>query len=194
MTKAAPKPEMHPLVKLATEIGPLAVFFFANAKFGIFYATGSFMVAIVVALAVSYALSRHIATLPLVTGIFVLVFGGLTIWLNDELFIKLKPTIVNTLFSVILLGGLFWGKSFLRSVFGSVFRLDDEGWRKLTFRWAFFFLLLAVLNEIVWRNFSTDAWVSFKVFGIMPLSMVFALSQMRLLQRHQLPDADESET
>lgn len=193
MTKATTKPAMHPIVKLATEIGPLAVFFFTNAKFGIFYATGSFMVAIVVALAVSYALSRHIATLPLVTGIFVLVFGGLTIWLNDELFIKLKPTIVNTLFGVILLGGLWWGKSFLRSVFGSVFRLDDEGWRQLTFRWALFFLLLAVLNEVVWRNFSTDTWVSFKVFGIMPLSMVFALSQMRLLHRHQLPETEEQE-
>lgn len=184
---------MHPLVKIAIEVGPLAIFFFTNAKFGIFAATGSFMVAIVIALAVSYALSRHIATLPLVTAVFVLVFGGLTIWLNDELFIKLKPTIVNTLFGVILLGGLLWGKSFLRSVFGSVFSLDDEGWRKLTFRWALFFLLLAVLNEVVWRNFSTDTWVSFKVFGIMPVSMVFALSQLRLLKRHQLPETKQPE-
>ncbi len=189
-TSAAPRREMHPLVKIVVEIGPLALFFFANAKFGIFAATATFMVATVISLAVSYALTRHIATLPLVTGVFVLVFGGLTVWLNDELFIKLKPTIVNTLFGVILVGGLLMGRSLLRIVFDSVFRLDAEGWRQLTWRWAIFFFVLAALNEIVWRNFSTDTWVSFKVFGIMPLTMVFALSQMPLLQRHALPEED----
>lgn len=189
-TSAAPRREMHPLVKIVVEIGPLALFFFANAKFGIFAATATFMVATVISLAVSYALTRHIATLPLVTGVFVLVFGGLTVWLNDELFIKLKPTIVNTLFGVILVGGLLMGRSLLRIVFDSVFRLDAEGWRQLTWRWAIFFFVLAALNEFVWRNFSTDTWVSFKVFGIMPLTMVFALSQMPLLQRHALPEED----
>ncbi len=185
---ATKEERMHPVVKLVTEIGPLVVFFFTNAKFGIFAATGAFMAATIVALTVSYVINRKIATLPLVTAVFVMVFGGLTIWLNDELFIKLKPTIVNTLFACILLGGLAAGKSLLQLVLDSVFELTEEGWRKLTFRWALFFLLLAVLNEIVWRNFSTDAWVNFKVFGIMPITMVFALSQMRLLQRHALPE------
>lgn len=189
-TSAAPRREMHPLVKILIEIGPLAIFFFANAKFGIFAATATFMVATLISLTVSYALTRHIATLPLVTGVFVLVFGGLTVWLNDDLFIKLKPTIVNTLFGVILVGGLLTGRSLLSMVFDSVFRLDAEGWRQLTWRWAIFFFVLAALNEIVWRNFSTDTWVSFKVFGIMPLTMVFALSQMPLLQRHALPEED----
>ena len=185
---ATKEERMHPVVKLVTELGPLVVFFFTNAKFGIFAATGAFMVATIIALTVSYVINRKIATLPLVTGVFVMVFGGLTIWLNDELFIKLKPTIVNTLFACILLGGLATGRSLLQLVLDSVFELTDEGWRKLTFRWALFFLLLAVLNEIVWRNFSTDAWVNFKVFGIMPITMIFALSQMRLLQRHALPE------
>lgn len=183
---ATKQERMHPVVKLVTEIGPLIVFFFTNAKFGIFAATGAFMVVTVVALAVSYTVNGRIATLPLVTGVFVIVFGGLTLWLNDELFIKLKPTIVNTLFATTLFGGLAFGRSLLRIVLDSVFELTGEGWRKLTFRWAAFFLLLAVLNEIIWRNFSTDAWVNFKVFGIMPITVIFAMSQLPLLQRYRI--------
>ncbi len=183
---ATKQERMHPVVKLVTEIGPLVVFFFANAKFGIFAATGAFMVATIIALSVSYTVNGRIAVLPLVTGVFVIVFGGLTLWLNNELFIKLKPTIVNTLFATILFGGLAFGRSLLQIVLDSVFELTDEGWRKLTFRWALFFVLLAVLNEIVWRNFSTDFWVNFKVFGIMPITMVFAFSQVPLLQRYQI--------
>lgn len=177
---------MHPLVKLATEVGPIAVFFFANAKYGIFTATGVFMAAMVASLIVSYVLVRKLAILPLVTCGFVLVFGGLTIWLNNDLFIKLKPTIINILFSGILFTGLALKKYFLQIVMGEVIQLDLQGWHKLTVRWACFFLVLAVLNEVVWRNFSTDTWVSFKVFGIMPLTMVFALSQVRLLNAHQI--------
>lgn len=183
---ATKQERMHPVVKLVTEIGPLVVFFFANAKFGIFAATGAFMVATIIALSVSYTVNGKIAVLPLVTGVFVIVFGGLTLWLNNELFIKLKPTIVNTLFATILFGGLAFGRSLLQIVLDSVFELTDEGWKKLTFRWALFFILLAVLNEIVWRNFSTDAWVNFKVFGIMPITMIFAMSQVPLLQRYQI--------
>jgi intracellular septation protein len=124
--------------------------------------------------------------MPLVSGVVVLVFGGLTLWLQDELFIKLKPTIVNSIFAAVLFGGLFFKKSLLSYLFGDVFSLDDEGWRKLTFRWACFFVFLAILNEFAWRLLTTDQWVTFKVFGIMPITMAFAISQVGLLQRHAL--------
>jgi len=185
---------LNPVLKLILELGPLVVFFLANAysdRFGaaegrrIFAATAVFIVATIVALAVHYVLVRKLPIMPLVSGVVVVVFGGLTLWLDDELFIKLKPTIVNTLFGVVLLGGLYFGKPLLAIVLDSVFDLTDEGWRKLSFRWALFFFVLAALNEIVWRTQTTDTWVSFKVFAIMPLTIVFALSQTPLLMRHE---------
>lgn len=172
------------LLKLAVELGPLLIFFTVNAEAGIFWGTGSFVVATVISLLASRLLFGRIAIMPLISAVFVIVFGGLTIWLQDELFIKLKPTIVNGLFASILFGGLLTGQALLRHVFGEVFRLTDDGWRILTLRWAIFFVMLAVLNEIVWRNFSTDTWVSFKVFGIMPLTMLFGLAQIGVLTRH----------
>ncbi|WP_428698696.1 septation protein A [Stappia sp.] len=198
---AADRKELAPLLKLALELGPLVLFFFANARGEalaerfpvlasvgdpIFLATAVFMVAISVSLIVSYALTRRLPVMPVVSGVVVLVFGALTLWLHDELFIKLKPTIVNILFGSVLLGGLFFGKALLGYVFDSVFRLDDEGWRKLTFRWGVFFFFLALVNEVVWRSFSTDFWVSFKVFGVMPITIAFTLSQLPLIQRHTL--------
>ncbi len=191
--------EINSVLKLVLELGPLIVFFLANsrgerlaemfpalASLGgpIFVATAFFMVAISLSLGISLYLTGRLPIMPLVTGIVVLVFGGLTLYLQDELFIKLKPTIVNVMFGTILLGGLAFGRSLLGYVFDSVFKLDDEGWRILTFRWGVFFLCLAVLNEIIWRNFSTDFWVAFKVWGMMPISMVFTLSQMPLILRH----------
>ncbi|MEE8309114.1 MAG: septation protein A [Hyphomicrobium sp.] len=173
------------LLKLLVEVGPLVVFFVMNARAGIFWGTGAFMVAIVISLIASRILFGRVPVMPLVTGVFVLVFGGLTLWLQDEQFIKIKPTLVNALFAGALFTGLLAGRSLLKIVFGEVFRLTDEGWRKLTLRWAFFFTFLAVLNEVVWRSFSTDVWVSFKVFGIMPLTMIFAIAQMGLLKQHE---------
>lgn len=179
------RPALKPGMKMIVEIGPLVAFFLTNMWYGIFAATGAYMAATIVALSVSWALARRIPTLPLVTGIFVIAFGALTLILHDELFIKMKPTIVNTLFGGILLGGLAFGHTLLKPVFGETFALTREGWKKLTFRWGFFFFALAILNEIVWRNFSTDMWVNFKVFGIMPLTVAFAVSQIGLLQRYE---------
>ncbi|MCB1482522.1 MAG: septation protein A [Rhodobiaceae bacterium] len=176
-------------LRLITELGPLVVFFLANWKAGIFWATGLFMAATAIALAASYIRMRTVPVMPLVTGVFVLIFGGLTLWLQDETFIKLKPTIVNLCFASILAGGLAFKRPLLKIVFASVFALDDEGWRKLTIRWMIFFVVLAILNEIVWRSFSTDTWVSFKVFGIMPLTFVFSLAQLPLLKQHALEES-----
>ncbi|MFZ4809509.1 MAG: septation protein A [Hyphomicrobiaceae bacterium] len=181
---AAPKDTQHQLVKLLIELGPLVVFFIVNSRSGIFWGTGAFMCATLVSLVASRFFLGRIPIMPLVSGFFVLVFGGLTLLLQDELFIKMKPTIVNTLFSFILMIGLAFGQPLLRYPFGEAFALTDEGWRKLTFRWALFFALLAVLNEVVWRMFSTDFWISFKVWGVMPLTMVFAVSQLGLIHRH----------
>ena len=144
------------------------------------------MAATIVSLAASRALLGRVPTMPLVTGVFVIVFGGLTLWLKDDLFIKLKPTIVNSLFAIILFAGLYTNRLFLKTVLGDVMRLTEPGWRKLTVRWGCFFVFLALLNEVVWRSFSTDAWVSFKVFGVMPLTMAFAIAQVGLLKQHEL--------
>ncbi len=173
------------LIKLAVEFGPLIVFFIGNSRYDIFVGTGAFMVATIIALIVSRAVLGRIPTMPLISGVFVVVFGGLTLWLQDDHFIKLKPTIVNALFAAILLGGLVAGQTFLKFIFEDVMRLTEEGWRKLTLRWGLFFVFLALLNEVIWRNFSTDFWVSFKVFGIMPLTFAFALAQIGILRRYE---------
>jgi intracellular septation protein len=171
-------------LKLALELGPLVLFFVANARWGIFAGTAIFMVAVLVALAVSYALTRRLPIMAIVSGVIVTVFGSLTLVLHDETFIKVKPTIIYALFGATLTLGLLFRKPLLELVFDSVFNLTDEGWRKLTLRWAVFFLAMAILNEIVWRNFSTDVWVSFKLFGAVPLTFVFAALQYPLLMKH----------
>src|SRR3984885_9527208 len=163
--KKAAKPQLNPLLKLALDLGPLALFFFANSRFDIFVATGTFMVAVLAALAASYVLTRHLPIMPVVTAIVVVVFGGLTLILHNDLFIKIKPTIIYV-------------------VFDSLFHLTEEGWRKLTLRWALFFFVLAVLNEIVWRSTSTDVWVNFKVFGVVPLTLIFGALQYPLLKKY----------
>lgn len=193
--------DVPPLLKLVLELGPLLVFFFANARgewlverfpalaqIGqpIFIATALFMGATVLALSVSWIMTRSLPIMPLVSGIVVLVFGALTLWLHNDTFIKMKPTIVNSLFGAILLGGLVFGKALLGYVFDQAFKLDAEGWRKLTFRWGLFFFVLAVLNEVVWRNFTTDQWVTFKVWGVMPITVVFTMFQMPLIKKHSL--------
>ncbi len=208
----AKKPQLNPMFKLGLDLGPLLLFFLANSRpalflplvspilpadigpdgrVGIFVATAVFMVAVVLALAVSYALTRHLPAMPLITAAIVLVFGSLTLLLHDEHFIKVKPTIIYVLFGVVLLSGLALGKPLLGMVFDSVFHLTAEGWRKLTLRWALFFFALAILNEIVWRSQSTDVWVNFKVFGVVPLTFVFAALQYPLLAKYAAPEKTE---
>ncbi len=175
---------MNPILRLGIEMGPLVIFFAVNASHGIFAATGVFMIAIVLSLAIAYAAARHIPTLPLVSGLIVLIFGGLTLYLQNETFIKLKPTIVNLLFAGVIFGGLLFGKNYVKSLLGTMVELKDEGWRQLAVRWGLFFVAMAIVNEVVWRNFSTDMWVTFKVFGFLPLTVVFALAQTPLMNRY----------
>ena len=199
------KPQVNPWLKFALDLGPLLLFFFANARpalfepwlapiipeavatgerAGIFVATAVFMAAILAALAISYVLTRRLPTMALVSAVVVVVFGGATLFFQNDTFIKLKPTIIYLLFTVVLFGGLVFRKPLLAMVFDQMFHLTDEGWRKLTIRWALFFLALAILNEIVWRTQSTDTWVTFKVFGVMPLTFIFAALQYPLLMKH----------
>jgi intracellular septation protein len=184
------KPKLNPLLKLVLDIGPLVLFFAANARFGIFAATGAFMVAVVAALLVSYMSIRKWPIMPVVTAVVVLVFGGLTLVLHDETFIKLKPTIIYALFGGILLGGYIFEKPFLAIVLDAVFHLNPEGWSKLTLRCALFFLAMALLNEAVWRTQSTDFWVSFKLFGFVPLTFVFFALQVPLMSRYSTEEQD----
>lgn len=193
IAKPTAKPQLNPGLKLALDIGPLVLFFVANARLGIFAATGVFMVAVVIALAVSYALIRRWPVMPLVSAAIVIVFGTLTLVLHDETFIKLKPTIIYALFGGALLVGYWFEKPLLEIVFDAVFHIDEDGWRKLTLRWAIFFLVMAVVNEAVWRTQTTDFWVSFKLFGFMPLTFLFAMAQLPLINRHALEEKDAGE-
>jgi intracellular septation protein len=185
--------EQSVAAKLLIEIGPLLVFFGVNAAYGIFAGTGAFMVAPVVSLSLAGWLYHKVPVMPLVSAVIVMIFGGLTLYLQDESFIKLKPTIVYGMFAALLLAGLATGKHLLAFLFGPVLNLTDEGWRKLTVRWAVFFVLMAVLNEFVWRNFSTDIWVSFKAFGFLPITLIFAMAQVPLMQRYGVPEENGSD-
>jgi intracellular septation protein len=190
-TKAEPTwDELKPqVIKLALELGPLVVFFVVNSRADIFVGTAWFMGAMVLSLVLSWILLKKIAVMPLVTGVVVLIFGSLTLLLHDDTFIKMKPTIVNTLFGLVLLGGMLFRQSLLRVVFGDVYKLKPEGWTVLTLRWGLFFLFLAALNEVVWRTQSTDFWVAFKVWATMPLTVVFAALQVPVLSKYA-PDPE----
>lgn len=182
---------MHPLLKLALDLGPLLIFFAANSLFGIFTATLIFMGAMLVAVAIGIVLERKVSPVGLVTLALVLIFGGLTYWLSNDIFIKIKPTILYAMFAVVLMGGLVFGRLFIKYLLGQTLRLPEDAWRTLTWRWSLFFLVLAVLNEIVWRNVSTNTWVAFKVWGVFPLTLLFAMAQTPFIARHQI-ETDES--
>lgn len=192
---------LDPLTKLALEMGPLAIFYLANFKgqwlienIGLFHyftksifpATALFIVAIVASLAISFYLTRKLPIMPLVSAIFVIIFGSLTLWFRDATFIKIKPTIVNAIFGFILLGGLYFKKPLLGYIFDASFQLTPIGWHKLTFRWGIFFLFLAILNEIIWRCFSTTFWANFKVFIVSPITLIFFLTQIPLILKYRV--------
>jgi len=178
------------LLRMGLEVGPLIVFFVVNNMFDLMVGTAAFMVAMVISCGGSWLLEKRLPLMPLVTTIFVLVFGGLTLILDDGLFIKIKPTIVNLLFASTLLAGMLFNQPILKHLFGHAFALSSEGWRILTMRWTCFFIFLAVVNEVVWRNFSTEFWLGFKLYGIFPLSIIFALWQMQIVLRY--PEDKES--
>lgn len=186
---------MNPqLRRLALDLGPLLLFFAAFKIWDFFTATAVFMVAILIALAIGYAVERKVSPMPLFTAAMVMVFGGLTLYLKDETFLKVKLTVIYGLFGVVLLGGLASGRLFIKYIFAAAFEVDEAGWKKLTWRWGLFFLAIAALNEVVWRTTSTADWVAFKVWGVIPLLFVFALAQTPLLMKHQLSgDKDTQE-
>jgi intracellular septation protein len=187
MTPAA----SNQLRRLALDLGPL-ILFFATFKFaGIYWATGIFMVAVLTSLALGYWLERKISPMPAFTAVLVLVFGGLTLYLHNDTFIKVKLTILYAFFGVLLLGGLATNRLFIKYVFGQAFELTEVGWRKLTLRWGLFAFAVAIANEIIWRHFSTDVWVNFKVWGIYPLFFLFALAQTPLIIKHELNKEDD---
>jgi intracellular septation protein len=212
MTSAAEKssrPKLNPLVKFLLEMGPLLLFFFANARpklfepavrpflpetilngtsAGLFTATIVLMAAVVVALIASFALTKRLPIMPVVTAVLVLIFGALTLYLQDERFIKMKPTVLYLAFGGALFGGLLFGKPLLPIVLDNAMNLTERGWRLLTIRWAAFFLMLALLNEIVWRTQSTDIWVAFKFPGTVILIFLFTFAQVPLIMRYELKE------
>lgn len=178
------------LIKFVLDLGPLIVFFVGFRFLGIYGATAAFMIAVLLALAVGYVRERKFSPMPLFTAVLVFVFGGLTLYLKNDTFIKMKPTVLYGFVGALLLVGLAFNRLFIKYVFAQAFDLSDEGWRKLTWRWAVFAFALAVLNELVWRNYSTAIWVDFKVWAIMPLIFLFALAQTPFVLKHERRTAE----
>jgi intracellular septation protein len=189
-TAAPPRKALNPMLKLALELGPLALFFAAYSRLGIFAATAVLMASVIVTLGVSYVMLRRIPVMPLVTAVIVLIFGSLTLVLHDETLIKIKPTALYFLFGAALFAGLWLKRPLLKILFDGALHVTEEGWRKLTWRWAFFFLALAVLNEIVWRTQTTDVWVKFKTFGFLPITLLFALAQAPLIMKYETKEEE----
>jgi len=179
---------MKSVYKLLIDIGPLAVFFYFYSKNGLQASILPFMIATVIAVLFSYILEKKIPIMPTAGAAIILVFGSLTIYFDNDIFFKMKPTIINLLFAVILYGGIIFKKLLLKYLLGAALQLEERGWKILTQRWIGFFIALAILNEIVWRTQSTDFWVNFKVFGILPITFIFTMTQFPLIKKYQIED------
>ena len=179
---------MKPVYKLLIDIGPLAVFFIFYTRSGLQASILPFMIATIIAVLFSYILEKKIPIMPTVGATIVLIFGGLTIYFDNEVFFKMKPTIINFLFAAVLYAGTIIKKPLLKYLLGAALKLEDLGWKILTQRWIGFFIALAILNEIVWRTQSTDVWVNFKVFGILPITFIFTMTQFPLIKKYQIED------
>ena len=179
---------MKSIFKLLIDIGPLAVFFVFYTRSDLKTAILPFMIATIIAVLFSYILEKKIPIMPTVGAVIILIFGGLTIYFDNETFFKMKPTIINLLFAGILYGGIILNKSLLRYLLGAALKLQDRGWDILTKRWIGFFIALAILNEIIWRTQTTDIWVNFNVFGILPITFIFTLTQFSTIKKYQIED------
>ena len=179
---------MKSIFKLLIDLGPLAVFFVFYTRSDLKTAILPFLIATIIAVLFSYIIEKKIPIMPTVGGVIILIFGGLTIYFDNETFFKMKPTIINILFAGILYGGIILNKPLLRYLLGAALKLQDEGWDILTKRWIGFFIALAILNEIIWRTQTTDIWVNFKVFGILPITFIFTLTQFSTIKKYQIED------
>ena len=179
---------MKSILKILVDIGPLAVFFIFYTRGDLQTAILPFMIATIVAVLFSYIVEKKIPIMPTVGAFIILIFGGLTIYFNNEVFFKMKPTIINILFAIILYSGEILKKPLLKYLLGGTLKLQEEGWGLLTKRWIGFFIALAILNEIIWRTQSTDLWVKFKVFGLLPITFIFTMTQFSLIKKFQIED------
>tara|TARA_B110000196_G_scaffold14668_1_gene11738 strand:- start:1323 stop:1865 length:543 start_codon:yes stop_codon:yes gene_type:complete len=179
---------MKSISKILIDIGPLAIFFIFYTRGNLQSAILPFMIATIIAVLFSYIIEKKIPIMPTVGAGIILVFGGLTIYFDNEIFFKMKPTIINIMFACILYGGEFFKKPLLKLLLGKTLKLQSKGWSILTKRWVGFFLALAILNEIIWRTQSTDLWVNFKVFGILPITFIFTMTQFSLIKKYQIED------
>jgi intracellular septation protein len=179
--------------KLISDYVPLIAFFASYFAFGLYPATAVLVVFTLGAVGLLYWRERRLPWLPIITALVVALFGGLTLLSGDERFIKMKPTVVQVIFAALLLGGLAFGKPLLKPLMGQAWAMEDVGWRKLSLRFALFFLVMAAANEVVWRTQSTDFWVTFKVFGLIGLTFLFTALQVPLMLRYKLPEGEEAQ-
>ncbi|GJM03606.1 MAG: putative intracellular septation protein A [Rhodomicrobium sp.] len=181
------------MIKFLLELAPLLIFFATYKFYGLMEATIALMITTPISLVIFWFIYRRVATMPLITAVLVLVFGGLTLYFNDSFFIKIKPTIIYVLFASGLLGALCFGKSLMKSVLGQSVQLTEAGWFKMSLHWGLFFIALALMNEFVWRNYSEEAWVQFKTFGVLPLTLVFSALELIFIRGEIIePQSEDS--
>jgi intracellular septation protein len=183
---------MKLLVKLLLEFMPLGLFFIASTEYDVFVGTGILMVATVISLIMTWWLFRQVAIMAIITAATGIAAGAMTLFLHDEMYVKLKPTVVSLIFAAILLAGQLINRPLFKPLLGENLHLTDEGWRILTWLWFGYFLFISGLNEYIWRHYSTEFWVAFKAFALMPMTVLFALPQMHFLKRYRTDEGNSS--